>query len=228
MHTQRFQRLLPVAGVLFSITLGVAIVLGFSEPSDTDGVAKVFAYWSHHRSGELAAVLLIHAAAVLLLFFAVGLRAALRSGEAGEASYSAATFGGAVLAAAGFTIAAQVDAATVGAAHQGAVAATYTLNQLTTTDWIPFTAGLTVMLLGAGLGGLRTLALPRALCWTAIVMGALFFTPAGAFAFVLLPLWSLAASIALNRAERRTQRGATSSGSTSPDDSLLAAASTRS
>ena len=199
MNTARFQRFLPVAGMLFSLLLLVAIALTASEPGTSDSVAKVFSYWAHHRTEQVVSLVALHLATVLLVFFGAGLRAALRSGEPGEASYSSVAFGGCLLAAAGFGIVAMNSAAATSAAHVGSQSAVYTISQLSSTDWLAWTPGLTVMLVAAGLGGLRTLALPRALSWVAIVLGVAFFTPAGYFALMLLVPWTLATSVVLYR-----------------------------
>jgi hypothetical protein len=159
----------------------------------------VFNYWSDNQSSEIAAAVIGQLAAVLIVLFGAGLRWALRSREAGEATYSVVAFAGAILAAAGFAIAAMVNLAGAAAADQGARGAVYTINQLDAASWIPFTAGLAVMMLASGIGGLRTLALPSWLSWVAIVLGAAFLTPIGALGFGLVPFWVLAASIVLYR-----------------------------
>ncbi|MDQ6834904.1 MAG: hypothetical protein M3016_01840 [Actinomycetota bacterium] len=203
MSTGRFQRFLPITGILFAILLALGIGLTLDEPSKTDSIQRVFSYWHGHKGVELiSSILLIHLSAVLLVFFGAGLRAALRSGEAEEASYSSVAYGGAILAAAGFSLVAVLAAAAANSADQGARATVYTINQLASWDWLAWTPGLTVMLIAAGLGGLRTLALPRALCYSALFLGVAFFTPAGPFALLLLPPWTLAASLVLYRGQR--------------------------
>jgi hypothetical protein len=66
-------------------------------------------------------------------------------------------------------------------------------------DWVPWVVGFGVMLLAAGIGGLRTLALPKLLSWSAVVLGTLFLTPAGFFAAFALPVWTTATGVVLYR-----------------------------
>ena len=199
MPTQRFQRFLPLAGIVFSLLFAAVTVLTKNEPSESATTAKAFAYWHGHQTVEnVSAFLLIPLAAFFLLLFGAGLRAALRSGEAGEASYSAVAYAGAIFAAAGFAVIAMLDGATANSAHEGAQSAVYTLNQLNSFSWVTWTAGFAAMLIAAGLGGLRTHALPRVLSWVAIPIGIAFVTPAGEIAFFALPFWVLATSIALH------------------------------
>ncbi len=199
MQANTYQRALAISGVLFGIVIAAATVLGGDQPDDSQPAAKVLSYWHDHQTRAIATALLAHAAAVLFVFFGAGLRSALRSGEAEEATYSVVAFGGAVLTAAGFVIVGMITLAATTAADHGAQDAVYTINQISAADWIPFTAGLSVLMLAAGVGGLRTLALPRWLSWAAIVLGAAFFTPIGAFGFLLVPFWVIAVSVILYR-----------------------------
>jgi hypothetical protein len=199
MQGNTYQRALAISGVLFGIVIAVATVLAGDQPDDSQPAAKVLSYWQDHQTRAIATALLAHAAAVLFVFFGAGLRSALRSGEAEEATYSVVAFGGSVLTAAGFVIVGMITLAATTAADHGAQEAVYTINQISAADWIPFTAGLSVLMLAAGVGGLRTLALPRWLSWVAIVLGVAFFTPVGAFGFLLVPLWVIAVSAVLYR-----------------------------
>ena len=199
MQGNTYQRALAISGVLFGIVIAVATVLAGDQPDDSKPAAKVLSYWQDHQTRAIATALLAHAAAVLFVFFGAGLRSALRSGEAEEATYSVVAFGGSVLTAAGFVIVGMITLAATTAADHGAQEAVYTINQISAADWIPFTAGLSVLMLAAGVGGLRTLALPRWLSWVAIVLGVAFFTPVGAFGFLLVPLWVIAVSAVLYR-----------------------------
>ncbi len=201
MQTQRFQRFLPIAGILMAILIAVSFGLTSGEPDETASLEKAFSYWGDHQTEVIAATILLSLAAVLLVFFGAGLRTALRSRESGEAAYSTVAFGGAVITAVGLLISALLDLAAANAADQGSAAATYTINQLGAADWMPFVAGMAVMLIATGLGGLRTVALPRAISWAALVMGVIALTPFGWATFVLFPFWSIAAGLALHRRE---------------------------
>lgn len=208
MQPSRFQRFLPVAGVLFAVLFIVALALSPNEPSDTASVAKTFSYFKDHQNTELVSTLMVHTMSVLIVFFAAGLRSALRAGDGDRDGYGTLVLAGGVLTAAGFTVDAMLSGALVSAADHGSSSAVYTLNQLYGFDWVGFTAGMSVLLLAAGIGGLATRALPKPLSWVAIVMGAAALTPAGIIAFFLMPLWTLAASIVLWRRLGSSRAGA--------------------
>ena len=157
-------------------------------------------------------ILGLELAAVLLVTFGAALRTAIRSGEGATATYSSLVFGGAILAAMGFATtsilpAAAGRAAADKAAEPGAQTAVYAIEQLRSWDWLMWTPGLTVMLVAAGLGGLRAHALPRSLSWAAIVLGVAFFTPLGFFAFFILPPWMIVTGVVLYRQQRGVVAG---------------------
>ena len=204
MQASTYQRALGIAGVLFAVLLVTAFVLTSNQVDENASLGKAFAYWSDHKTVEIASALLLHVASVALIFFGAGLRSTLRGGEGEESTYSVIAFGGAVFAAVGFVIAAWVGVAAATAADHGGREAVYTLNQLSAVDWVPFTAGISVMLLAAGIGGLRSLALPRVASWVAVAAGVVALTPFGWGAFVVLPFWVAWMSVMLYRGQRRS------------------------
>jgi len=197
MQTDRAQRLLPLAGILFVVVFVVANVITGSMPDENSSAQKVLSYWDDHQGVQTASAFLGALAVVAFVFFAGALRSALGSSDREAVPYSAIAFGGAIITAGAGAVDSMLRLATASAADNGANATVYTLNQLNAFDWLPVVAGLSVMFIAAGLGGLRTLALPKALSWTALVLGIAFLTPAGIVAFFAFPLWILAASIVL-------------------------------
>ena len=203
--TSRVDRRLPIAGILFGVLLAVALVVTQSEPTDKASVQQVFAYWSTHGGGRMwLSVFMLECAAVLLVCFGTALRAAIRSRETGDSIYPPLVLAGSVLAATGFATTAILPAAAGRlAADKGSEAgvrtAVYAIEQLRSWDWLLWTPGLAVMLVAAGLGCLRTSALPKWLSRTAIALGVALFTPFGFGAFVLLPLWMVVAGVVLQR-----------------------------
>jgi hypothetical protein len=200
MQTDRIQRLLPLAGVGFEAVMLAALSLTRGEADASASTQTIFDYWHGHHGAQLVAALVLapYGAALLVLFAAV-LCGTVRAHETEESLYPPVMFAGAVIAAVGLTLTGAVDAATATSAHRGARDAVYTLAQLQSYDWVPWVVGFGVMLLAAGIGALRTRALPKLLCWPAVVLGALFLTPAGFFAAFVLPVWTAATGIALYR-----------------------------
>ena len=135
----------------------------------------------------------ISIATVALLSFGTALRRELDQGVWGSLA-----FAGAIVAATGIAVSSAVGAAAAAAADQGAVNATYVLNQLSNNDFVPWLAGFSAMMLASGLGALNV-GRSRPLAWAGIALGLGLWTPVGFFAFPLILLWIAAMGIGLSR-----------------------------
>ena len=199
--TNRIVRLTPLSGFVF-VALMISVISFEGEELGADAApATVLAHWADRADLRLLVASLSAAALLFLLVFAACVRGALRSREPAEASASIVSFAGAVVAAGGLSVSAWATLAASRAADAGSTDAVVTLDHLVQSAWLPITAGFAVMLLAAGIGGVRTGAFPRFLCWTAVILGIAFLTPAGIAAFLLTPLWILAVSVVLFRAQ---------------------------
>jgi len=200
MQRDRIPRWIPLAGVLFAAVMLAALCLTRGEPDAGASRQVIFDYWHDHHAAQLvAALILAPYGAALLVLFAAALRSTIRAHETETSLYSPIVLAGGIIAAVGLTLTGVLDAAVAASAGRNAGEAVYTLAQLQSYDWVPWVVGFGVMLLAAGIGGLRTCALPRLLSWSAVVLGALFLTPAGFFAAFGLPVWTVATGIALYR-----------------------------
>ncbi len=199
MAPNRFDRFLPLAGVLAGLLFFVGLILLRNDPPSETELAETFTYWAANRGEhQIIALLLTPLMAFLLIFFGAGLRHRLERGS--EASgHGTVAFGGALLAAATFALVGMLEAAMTNAAHQGNRQAVYTLNQLHSYDWLGWNAGFAAMLLATGLGARRNKMLPTALAWATIIIGASLLTPVGFFGFILLPLWLIVVGVWLSR-----------------------------
>jgi len=204
MTTDRFNRLLPLAGIVAGLAMVAGLVLTGSEPGDDASAAKIVAYYADHRTGVVIGALCAQIAAVALLFFAAGLRTSLRSRETGEASYSTLALAGAVVTSLGLSFFGWTGLAASRAVENGSQdSVVETIHLIGAYAWMPWAVGAATMLIGAGLGGLRTVALPRALAWVTVALGVIALTPGGPITFLLLPLWLIATGIVLARGDRR-------------------------
>src|SRR5262249_42593200 len=141
--------------------------------------------------------------AVLVVLFAAALGTTIRARETPEGLYSAIVLAGGIIAAVGLTFTGVLDAAVATSADPDARGAAYAPAQLPSYRWVPWVVGFGVMLLAAGMGGVRTRALPTPLSWSAVVLGALLLSPAGFFAAFVLPVWTTATGIVLYRRNSR-------------------------
>jgi len=198
MRADRWERLAPLTGIIFVICVVVAFVaLGQDTPGSHASAQKVQTFYSKHQGREVAAALVLALGLPFLVFFSSILHRALRV-AGGQGRLAAAAFGGGLLAAAGFAVGAAIHLALADAADKAStLGTTQTLNVLDNNDFIPFAAGMGILVLASGLAVVRYGALPGWLGWAGIVIGVAMFTPVGFIGFGLSGIWVIAASIAL-------------------------------
>jgi hypothetical protein len=197
--SDRFDRLLPLAGVPAGLLFFAGLFLNRSDPSSETGPAETFSYWHDNRGRhQIVALLVAPLIAFLLTFFAAGLKRRLERGS-DDSAHGSVAFGGVLLAAAAFALVGMLEAAMTNAAHAGERQAVYTLNQLHSYDWLAWNAAFAAMFLATGLGARRNRMLPTPLAWATIVIGAALLTPLGFFAFILVPVWLIVVGLWLAR-----------------------------
>lgn len=199
MASNRFDRFLPLAGVLAGLLFLAGLVLNRTDPSSETGPAETFSYWqANHGQHQIVGLLVAPLIAFLLLFFGAGLKRRLEYGS-GDSGHGSVAFGGALLAAATFALVGMLEGAMTNAAHEGERQAVYTLNQLHSYDWLGWNAAFAAVLLATGIGARRNRMLPTPLAWATIVIGASLLTPAGFFGFILVPVWLIVVGLWLSR-----------------------------
>jgi hypothetical protein len=209
MASNRFDRFLPLAGVLAGLLFIAALVLNRTDPSSETGPAETFAYWQDNRGQhQIVGLLLAPLIAFLLVFFGAALKRRLESDSSDDSGHGTVAFGGALLAAAIFALVGMLEAGMTNAAHEGAQQAVYTLNQFHSYDWLGWNAAFAALLLATGLGARRNRMLPTPLTWVTIVIGASLLTPLGFFGFILLPVWLIVVGILLSRSTVRSPQPA--------------------
>ncbi len=197
MTPSRFDRFLPLAGVLAGVAFLAVNILTWDAPNGTD-VTTVTAWGSTHETRSEVAGFALALVAVLMAFFTAALRQAIRSGEPGESTYSSAAFAGGVMVASASGLWSFLSLAQASAVRAGDRAAVQTLAHLTSLAWLPWLMGAIVLFVALGLGGLRTAGLPSWLSWPTLVLGLLGLTGIGGFAvYLVMPVWLIVAGAVL-------------------------------
>jgi hypothetical protein len=147
---------------------------------------------------------------VALLFFATAVRSLLRSGEAGEATWSSVAHAGWVVVVAAVSQMVVWSWGIVnGAADASDDAALHGLSYVAYFAWAGMGIGLATAFVATGLGGLRAAALPRWFAVLTVVLGVLGalgnagIPPGGLVTYLLLPFWLVAASVVIARRQAR-------------------------
>lgn len=212
MSLSTFEKALPwsgaIAGILFAVQETVA---PFGEKvADVHLTARVADAAGRGYAAGFSSLV----GALMLLFFAAAARAAQRSGEPSESSYSSVTHAGLVGAGVGLAFQGFAQVALTSAAHDGQQGAATTLMYLSFYAWLMILVGLVASFWGIGLGALRNATLPKWFAIATIVLGVIgVLGPAAALIQIVLPVWLIAAAIVIVRRQ--------SSNNTSPAESLI-------
>lgn len=200
MPLSTFEKFLPVSGVLAAILFLVHdFVPKFSDKAGDVDLVAMQDYEVRNMIGAVASAFL----AVTLCYFVAGVRQALRSGEAGESTYSAVAYAGGILYAGWAALLAMVMFAGIDAAGQGDQTGLNTLSYLGSNAWLPWAIASAVFLVATGLGALRTGALPKWLAIVTVVLGVFnMLGPAGFATYFATPLWLAVTGVVLARRQR--------------------------
>jgi hypothetical protein len=197
--SDRFDRFLPLAGVLAGLMFVAAFIVDRNDPSSETGPAATLAYWQDNRGvHQIVGLVLLPLIAFLLVFFGAGLKRRLERDDS-DSGHGSVAFGGALVGAAAFALVGMLEAAMTNAGHEGEQQAVYTLNQFHSYDWLAWNAAFAAVLLATGIGARRSGMLPAPLAWATIVIGASLLTPLGFFGFVLVPVWLIVVGLWLSR-----------------------------
>ena len=201
MTVSKFDKILPWTGGVAGLLWALWLIIGKTpdHPAAPGAVALVEHAAGRNYIGGFALL----AGSLMLLFFAAQARKSVRSGEAGESTYSTVAHGGFVMAAVGFGLLGIIQIALVNTAKAHDPAATDAIGQLALIGWLPALVGLVAGCWGLGLGGLRTATLPKWFAVTTVVFGVIgVLGPAAFIVYLLLPLWLIAASVITARRAR--------------------------
>jgi hypothetical protein len=203
MPLSTFEKFLPWTGALAGVLWGVQMLAAKSpdDPADPKAVTVI----GNAVTGNYIAGFALLVGALMLVFFAAAARKSLRSGEAGESTYSSVAHGGILVAATGFGLLGVVQIALTNAAKSHDAAATATIGQLALIGWLPALVGLVAAFWALGLGGLRNATLPKWFAIITVVLGVVgVLGPLAMIVYLLLPLWLIAASaVAASRSAAR-------------------------
>jgi hypothetical protein len=195
-----WERLAPLAGLVFVVIAVAVFAIGGSTPGDHDTAHEVQTFYGNHHDKHMILAFVLTLSIPFLLFFVSCLRHDLRR-AGGTGQLANAAFAGGVLAAVGFGILAFVHLALADAADSAkTIGTTQVLNVLDSNDFLPVAAGVGVLVFGAGLSAVRHGGLPKWLSWAGVVIGILTFTPAGFIGFLASGVWIAIASILLTQA----------------------------
>lgn len=212
MPLSRFEKCLPWSGAVAGAAWVGHDALARLYSSGEPGRGSVSSITAHPVLNTTSLSFLV-VMAVSLIFFATAVRNLLRSGEAGEATWSSVAYGGWLSVAAALAQMAVLRKGLMAAAGDGNRVATEVLSYAEFFGWLGMGAGVSAAFLALGLGGLRTATLPRWFAVTTAVLGVLALLgacsipPGGLVNYLVLPFWLVGAAVVVARRQARAARG---------------------
>lgn len=205
---ERTARLAPLTGAAsVLLLLGSAIAVGYYEYLPAPG--EIGRHLTDNSTAVTIGAYLGLLGAILFLWFAGSLRAALRAAERGDGRVSAIAFGGGVAAAA--LMAVTYSTVLAAAARAGSTGGIADLEAGTLYDFSSTLQGIgtayavAVLIGGYAVVAFRTAMTPRWVAWISAVLAVGSLTPLS-YAFLGPDLvWAGAVSIALFAAGRRSE-----------------------
>jgi hypothetical protein len=188
----------PLTGALFVVlTLLAFLVLGGSTPDGDASARKVVSFYDDNGTREIFASAVLALGAVPLVAFAATVRERFRSLMPEGSILPTFAFGGGVLSATGFCVAATIHFALADYADNIGPVAAQAINAIDSDFFLPFTTGLAILMLATSLMTIKVGVLPKWMGWVGVVLFVVFFTPAGFIAFGLSAFWLIAVSVLL-------------------------------
>jgi hypothetical protein len=211
MNELSLNRLAPLSGVLFLILALAAFFLLGETPATDDSTAEVLEFWQDNEDEAMFSAVLISLAALTLVWFGGCLRVALRAADPAPGRLSAVAFGGTLIAAAGIALFGGIEFSIGDTVGDVPPEVTQTLSVMDSDMFFVSVVGLAAMQLATGLLTLRTGVLPRWLGWVSILIGIVFFTPAGFVSFLLTLVWVALVGVMLYLREGSAATGSAAS-----------------
>jgi len=209
MSRSRWERLAPLTGVAFFVLIAITFALSNDTPDTDSSTADTVGYWSAHDSRLIAATIVGTFAVIFLVWFGASLRSALMRAEGGEGRLSTLAFAGVLIIGISGGIANSLQFTVADTVGDIPATSTQTLSVISEDFFLPFLAGIVILLFASAFCTLRFGALPKWLGWAAIVIGVVTVTPAGFVGFLASFVWLLVVSIVLFQREGQAGRPAT-------------------
>jgi hypothetical protein len=182
-------------GVAFLLLFIAMMALGGDDIAEKSTGKQVVDAMNDGSDAVYISIFLAAPAVACLLAFTARLRDV--TGGLGGAARHLLQYG-AVLLSGAIAFDAVLTLGLVSSADHDQEGVAQTINVLSADDWIPFTIGAAMLLIGAGLSVLRSGALPTWMGWIALVVGVVSLLGPGGFAgFFIGPLWIGVAGVML-------------------------------
>lgn len=203
--------LAPLAGILFIVVLIVGFSISGEPPDPTEKSAQeIVDFYVDNKSTVIISSIMEAIAGALFIFFGGYLFRTLRA--AGGEATAIVTLAGTVAFALGLALDGTINMALAETSEDLDPSAVQALSALWHNDFLPFSMGLFVFLVGFGVAIVRYRVLPKWIGWAAIVASLTAISPAFFVAGIAAALLVVASSIIFTKRERSMARAASGTG----------------
>jgi hypothetical protein len=203
-----WDRVLPLAGVVFAVLLVLAVFVGGNTPDANASAAKVIAFYTKHHGSQKATAYFLAYAALFALVFAAALWGRLRRESSSQTLVAAGLVGGGVFSV-GIGVLSAVGLAIVAEPGKISPAAEQAINVLSNQSVVPLFVGAVAFMVANGIAIVQTGALPKWLGWVAILVGVVAAIPViGWFALLAMIVWTAIVGVLLCVRAGAAQTGA--------------------
>jgi hypothetical protein len=202
-----FNRAAHLSGIPAVVSIVASAIAAGNTPKPDAPVDKLVSFYTEHDTAQVASGVLLSLGAIFFLIFSAALVDSLRRAEGDSRTASALCFGGGVLFAGGFALAAGLGVFIGDVAGDLDPSALQALHEASLVVVFPWTVGACAFLLGAGTAVLQTGVLATWLGWLAIVLGVVAAIPSHVLGGVLdhigvlpvagLGVWTIIVSVQL-------------------------------
>jgi len=207
------KQLLPLSGIASVVLMVVAFIVVGETPDLDAPKSELLSYYSDNDSELQIGAALLAIGAFFFLLFSAAVASLVRGVREATAASANVTLAGGIIFSVGVTVFAGLAFTAGDAVDDVDIGTIQTLHALEMDMFFTVAVGTAAFLLGAGIGTLKTGALPAWLSWAAIVIGIVAITPLGFFGFLALGIWTLIASVMLAMRARSPGGEASSPGS---------------
>jgi hypothetical protein len=206
------RQLLPLSGVAAVLFIVAAFIIVGETPEVDASRDEVLSFYTENDNELQWGAALLAWGAFFFLLFSAAVASLVRGVREASAASANVILAGGIIFAVGATIFAGLAFTAGDAVDDVEFETIQTLHVLETDMFFTVAVGTAAFLLGAGIGTLKTDALPSWLAWAAIVIGVIAITPLGFFGFLALGIWTLIVSVMLFMRARSTERPAATPG----------------
>jgi hypothetical protein len=191
------KQLVPLSGIAAVAAILASFAITGDTPDADAPISEVVSFYTKHDSDAQFSGALGALGALLFLIYSSTIAGTLRRAQNQSGGPATLAYGGGIVFSVGLAIFAGLTFSLGDVGQDISPAATQAIHVLNEDLFFPVAVGASAFLLGAGIGVIKTGALPKWLGWLAIVGVVIGLTPVGFLAIAILGIFAIVSSVML-------------------------------